>query len=142
MVWTPENIERVRALADAGFSCSQIAYQIGGGVTRNSVVSIGHRAKPPIHFSGTVGRPTSERVKSEPKPQRFKEKISFVAAPDTPPPEPLMLTFDDLQPHDCRFIFGERAIDFKFCGLPALEGRAWCLHHARIVYQPLPERRR
>src|ERR1019366_5562009 len=98
----------------------------------------GFRNDIKFHGSAYGARNDPDRVTNyRPKPrQQFREIISFTPAPDTPPPESLMDTFDDLKPNGCRYIFGERPMDFKFCGLPALEGRSWCLHHARIVYHP------
>jgi hypothetical protein len=46
------------------------------------------------------------------------------------------VTLADLNPGMCKFVLG----DDCYCGLPAV--KAWCEHHARIVYEPAPERAR
>lgn len=40
----------------------------------------------------------------------------------------------------CHYIFGERVEDYRYCGLPAEPERSWCPDHARIVYQPRPQK--
>jgi GcrA cell cycle regulator len=138
MGWTPENIERVRTLAAAGFSASQVAASIGG-VSRNAVIGVAHRNS--IQFYGGAGETRPQREPREPKSRPYKAPLTFTPIHEcTEVVGALMISFDELQFGDCKFPYGER--DFKFCGLPALEGRSWCLGHARICHSPTPERRR
>ena len=130
MGWTPENIERVRTMAESGLSASQVAAAIGG-VSRNAVVGVGMRNK--ITFHGRSGN----RGKSEHATRARISKPKSLLAPMAPGetfPESLMVTFADLEPGACHFPFGHT--DFRFCGLPTLEGRSYCRHHTIITTQP------
>ena len=51
MGWTEERIELLQRLWLQGQTASQIAEQLGGGVTRNAVIGKAHRL-------GLSGRPT------------------------------------------------------------------------------------
>lgn len=135
MVWSPEQIDRVRTLADAGFSASQVATSIGG-VSRNAVVGIAHRQM--IQFKGiSTGKHISRAERSsQPKPRPYKAPIEFApVAQAEQMPLGRMIPFDELQYFECRYTFGDS--DFKFCGLPSLEGRPYCKHHAMICYKPI-----
>ena len=43
MSWTDERVELLKKLWSQGLSASQIAAELGGGVTRNSVIGKVHR---------------------------------------------------------------------------------------------------
>ncbi len=43
MSWTDERIDQLRTMWDKGMSASQIAEQLGGGITRNAVIGKAHR---------------------------------------------------------------------------------------------------
>ena len=45
--WTDERIELLRALWADGMSCSRIAGELGGGISRNAVIGKVHRLKLP-----------------------------------------------------------------------------------------------
>jgi GcrA cell cycle regulator len=142
--WTPENIERVKALAEGGFSAAQIAAAIGG-VSRNAVVGVGHRQG--IRFHGNPGlRVGTSRASRAPQSETAptKSRLSIVnellRKPQTETEvERFMLTFDELNRGDCKYPFGDS--DFRFCGLPAIEGQPYCQHCSRLAYQS-PEHRR
>ena len=57
MAWTDERVEKLRELWDKGLSASQIAKELGEGVTRNAVIGKAHRM-------GLASRPSP--VKTDP----------------------------------------------------------------------------
>lgn len=132
MVWTPENIERVRAMAASGLSATQVAGQIGG-VSRNSIIGIAHRNK--FQFTGRAGNP-NPAGSTRAAPDRV-----FIPKPTIAPikpgevfPESRMVCFEELGRDECRFPFGHS--DFRFCALPVVEGRSYCWHHTIVTMQP------
>lgn len=142
MPWTPENIERVRSLADAGFSATRIAAQIGG-VSRNAVVGVGARNNIKFHglSSGHRGgpKPAGDKPEAPSTPTRRQIVNNVLRQSETTAMKPLMLTFDELNRDDCKYPFGDS--EFRFCGLPAIEGLPYCLGCSKIAYRP-PEHRR
>jgi GcrA cell cycle regulator len=69
MSWTPDNIEKLKALWNDGFSCSQIATEIGPWCTRSAVIG-------KIHRLGLT-----ERVKRSANPATRSKKIASTATP-------------------------------------------------------------
>jgi GcrA cell cycle regulator len=131
MMWTPEDIERVRTLAADGWSAAQIAGEIGG-VSRNAVVGVGSRNG--VHFLGTSNGIQNTRA-TRPPPQFAPKGPVLVSQPpeDEPYQGSRMLTFDELNlSTECRYAFGDR--DFRFCGRPAMEGKPYCFSHCGLCY--------
>ena len=54
MAWTDDRVDHLRELWSKGLSASQIAAQLGDGVTRNAVIGKAHRL-------GLEGRPSPIR---------------------------------------------------------------------------------
>lgn len=80
MSWTDERIDQLRTMWDKGMSASQIAEQLGGGITRNAVIGKAHRL-------GLNSRPSP--VKAEGGAPRTKAAATPAPAvkasePDTP----------------------------------------------------------
>ena len=128
MSWNDERVEQLCKLRADGLSCSQIAKQLGCGITRNAVIGKLHR----LGLSGP-------REPSMPKPKvlraRPPKREPPVRAPDqrpaitAPPPvrvEAVRLT--DPCRGACKWPIGDpREAGFGFCGAPA-EGR-YCAEH-------------
>ena len=72
MAWTDERVEKLRELWDKGLSASQIAKELGEGVTRNAVIGKAHR----------LG------LKSRPSPVKANEKKKAAPAKPKPAPKP------------------------------------------------------
>jgi GcrA cell cycle regulator len=72
MSWTDERIDSLRTMWDKGMSASQIAEQLGGGITRNAVIGKAHRL-------GLKSRPSPVKADSPRK----------VPPPPTPTPTPI-----------------------------------------------------
>lgn len=132
--WTDERIGQLKALVAGGLSASQMAKQLGGGVTRSAVLCKLRRLR--IALLGTKCKTAEKKPKDEPPPKR----AALVAAPErlAAPFQSLdgahvtVLTVTD---RDCHFPFGEpNHADFHFCGNPVQPGRHYCEAHQARVY--------
>jgi GcrA cell cycle regulator len=143
-MWTEERIERLRVMRTEGYSCSQIAADLGG-VTRNAVIGkisrlgLASREKSPQQQQVRQRKSQGQRLlrKLLAKPSQ-PQPASLSAAAVAPAPlacEPVKLV--DLQSHHCRFPIGDpHDADFAFCGATAIEGLPYCESHCRLAYNP------
>ncbi len=158
MSWTDERVERLGKLWIEGRSASQIAAELGEGVSRNAVIG-------KIHRLGLAGR-TMPPLGSE--PDRPKPKVA-VKAPSRSPAveaEPVRdirpfvqpraiqasdvvipfsdrVTIMDLRETMCKWPLGDpTSSEFRFCGCRSQGGAPYCTAHARVAFQPMTERRR
>ena len=148
--WTEDRVGALKKLWLEGQSASQIAKQLGGGVTRNAVIGKVHRLglsgrAAPSQPARATYRPTRPRVAApaQPSPPRRIEAGQprpMVAAP-TPPQPPIpdlpgTATVLTLGAHMCKWPIGDPSSqEFSFCGRRASEG-VYCIEHARVAYQP------
>ena len=150
MAWTDERVELLKTLWAEGLSAAQIANKMGG-VTRNAVIG-------KVHRLGLSGRatpakpqrgcgPSAERREevAAVKPQQRQEIKPII--PEVSTIAPLVLdtgdrtTVSTIKNNMCKWPIGDPAKeDFHFCGQPALTGKSYCTHHARMAFQP-PQRR-
>lgn len=145
--WTAKRIEALQKLWGEGLSCSQIANRLGG-VTRNAVIGKVHRMKlaPRATVSRLkVGRRRnrSDAPKPKPKINRNPEAVAQIEAlralPDPVPHS--AVTLMDLEPHHCRWPYGDPKRELKFCGCQKVEGISYCEKHAaRAFSNPSPAR--
>lgn len=163
--WTDERVELLGRLWSEGLSASQIAAQLGGGVTRNAVIGKVHR----LGLSGrtktgqpTAPRPAKPRAPSAPGPVAGARPrpAAQVAAAVTPlpvraAPMPLptaeevnipvsqRVSIMELRETMCRWPLGDpQSAEFGFCGGRTATGLPYCAVHCRVAYQPASERRR
>ena len=161
MSWTDERVELLRKLWQEGYSASQVAGELGGGVTRNAVIGKVHR----------LGLATREKTQS-PIQKKSRQKAAtprtYGARPTTmvrgntvlkiagsvpelqvmPITEAVVIplsdaiTLMDLRETMCRWPLGDpTAAEFRFCGNKTGEVGPYCAGHARLAYQPAFERR-
>ena len=153
MGWTEERVEILKKLWLDGFSASQIAKQLGAGLTRNAVIGKVHR----LGLSGRASPSQPQRPVFKPtRPARSAPQVASVAAPrrlDTAVAaiEPAALaTFSceetgsatvlTLGSHMCKWPIGDPSSEgFSFCGRAASEG-PYCGQHARVAYQAQPRK--
>ncbi len=164
VTWTEERLELLKKLWSEGWSASQIAAEIGGGMTRNAVLGKSHRlglvrntstgisTPRPRQEGAASGRsPTAEpSMRPGPKPvistasQPPHEQPRAVSLPvevAAPPREGL--TIMELREGMCRWPLGDPTRpEFRYCGAHALAGLPYCSHHAQIAYIPTAERKR
>ena len=155
--WTEDRVGALKKLWLEGQSASQIAKQLGGGVTRNAVIGKVHRlglsgrATPsqPARTTTTAFRPAKTRT-TPPKqdygqpsaPRRIEAVQPRPTAPVPPTPLPVVVeqpgtaTVLTLGAHMCKWPIGDPSSrEFSFCGRRSSEG-VYCVEHARVAYQP------
>ncbi len=150
-VWNaPDLVERLTALQKTGKSMSQIARELGHGITRNAVISKLHRmglqhrgatdpgqSKTAYRAAKKVWTPPTpkKRAPAVKRPTPFTYKPVILAPEDTPPPAPINL--DAWQPLEgvtvvrevpgfgfCRWPIGDLEDgSFGYCGAPACNGK-------------------
>ncbi len=141
--WTYDRVETLSKLWREGLSASQIARNLGCGVTRNAVIG-------KIHRLGLTGR-VATRVPGAGRPDQRRERrgrLPRKAAAVRVPGPPLAATADlglpeaghatvlSVRRAQCRWPIGEPlADDFRLCGRPAVRG-AYCAPHGAIAYRP------
>lgn len=162
MSWTDERVELLRKLWNEGLSASQVAAEIGAGITRNAVIGKIHR----LGLAQRAKAPTAARPRLA-KQQRPQAQVRAhapsvvgnvalalapraVAAPDARPQEEVVIpiservTLMELRETMCRWPIGDpTSAEFRFCGAKSpIGGGAYCGVHAQIAYQPTQDRRR
>ena len=151
MGWTEERVEVLKKLWLDGFSASQIAKQLGCGLTRNAVIGKVHRlglsgrAAPsqPQRAAFKATRPSRPAPQAQPAP--LARRPEPVAAAVEPPAafaceETGSATVLTLGSHMCKWPIGDPSSDgFSFCGRASGEG-PYCVQHARVAYQAQPRK--
>ncbi len=165
--WTDERVELLKKLWGDGLSASQIATEIGGGITRNAVIGKVHRlglsgrgkakAAPPQRPRGKAAAapsapaplpPSRPAAMVAPAPPALEIEAGREPAPLAVPDEvgiPLSerVTIMDLRESMCRWPMGDPTKpEFRFCGARAVTGLPYCSHHAQVAYQPVADRKR
>ena len=147
-IWTEERIAELRKLWGGSYSGSNIAEQMGCGITRNAVIGKAHRlglgcspykrAYVP-HVKRTPEEiEATRRRKNERRKERRHAMVVFFgpinrARPPRPRPvvceeiTPLHLSLTDLGPHQCRWPYGNNP--YTFCGLDQFAGSSYCPSH-------------
>ena len=157
MAWTDERIAQLKAGWEGGMTASQIAEQLGEGVTRNAVIGKAHRL-------GLESRPSPVKGGDEAAAATPVAAPATVAAAATPPviastapaaaralvKKPVRsgkaakTTLLDLNEKICKWPIGHPGdADFHFCGKPSQAGFPYCTEHCLQAYQAqLPRRDR
>jgi GcrA cell cycle regulator len=161
MSWTEQQIQMLKDMWGHGFSASDIAGRLGGGLTRNAVIGKAHRLKLSAGLaarsSGNVGlRPAPVAGVADMKSSRKRVMLRPLPVLPDPSggrvaPKPAREIFRS--PVDagkrsegiavtkagdrhCRWPVGDpRSPDFRFCGSTVHEGLPYCTDHARVAYQ-------
>lgn len=127
MAWTDERIDKLKKLWDDGLSASQIAKELGEGVTRNAVIGKAHRL-------GLKSRPSpvkADKDKKKAAPKRVPKKS-----------DKQLVTLLDLTDRMCKWPIGHPGdADFHFCGKASEAGMPYCASHCAEAYQAQPPRR-
>ena len=168
LTWTEERIELLTKLWTEGRSASQIAAELGEGLTRNAVLGKAHRlglAQNKAKGASTLRprKPTRSPDPAptvEPPPQLNSDRAlvmtnlqPVVQPAEQPAEEPFQtdmvaprsegVTIMELREGMCRFPLGDPTTpEFRFCGTQAIMGLPYCPYHAQIAYQPAAERKR
>jgi GcrA cell cycle regulator len=171
MSWTEQQIQMLKDMWGHGFSASEIAGRLGGGLTRNAVIGKAHRLKlssrpSPIQGaeedSGRMPIPSNgiPSMKSSRKRVMLRPLPVLPVAPSTTVKalnkdiNGAFSSFDNIKRTEgvavtkagerhCRWPVGDpRSPDFRFCGCMAYEGLPYCIDHARVAYQNVGKKHR
>jgi len=160
MSWSEQQIQMLKDMWGHGFSASDIAGRLGGGLTRNAVIGKAHRLKLSAGAAargaavGLRSVPTSSGV-AEIKASRKRVMLRPLPVLPTPSTTPKVIQRESYRsPVDafakrsegiavtkagdrhCRWPVGDpRSPDFRFCGCNVHEGLPYCTDHARVAYQ-------
>lgn len=166
MSWTEQQIQALKKMWGNGFSASDIAKSLGGGLTRNAVIGKAHRLKlssrpSSLRQDGEIGA----RVGGSVMPsitKVAKKRVMLRPLPPVQMPEGVMarpMVRDLPRPVEakraegiavtkagerhCRWPIGDpRSPDFRFCGCASHEGLPYCVDHARVAYQTVSRKSR
>ena len=143
-MWTEERIALLQKLWGQGYSASQIANQLQGGLTRNAVIGKIHRlgrrpegaarlrparAVAPAHPGRRPAAVEARRGAPQPQPD-------WAVRPFRHADEPGLATSTTLEAHMCRWPIGDpEEAGFSFCGHASEGGRPYCQGHARLAYK-------
>lgn len=142
--WTKARVKLVRDLWPGDMSASEIAREIGGGLSRNAVIGKAHRLglagrpqapRKPRKVGGDRGGGTLQRLRS-------KQDQFFAPEPDTRPVRaadvvPLHLKLSDLPLGACHWPYGDGP--FTFCGHTVLPEQPYCRAHDRLAHSSAVE---
>jgi GcrA cell cycle regulator len=163
--WTDERVETLKRLWGEGLSASQIATEIGGGITRNAVIGKVHRLGLSGRGKAKAPPPARPKAKAVPAPSApapaprpaaivtpLPPALAVEAAPEPAPvavadevglPLSERVTIMDLRESMCRWPMGDPTKpEFRFCGARSVTGLPYCSHHAQVAYQPVADRKR
>jgi GcrA cell cycle regulator len=140
--WTMERIALLKSRIDAGFSCGQIAREMG--VSRNAVIGKANRLGLSRLKRATAGNLEQSRNNSRSNLVTPRERLARalkakpqLALPEAPADSTARCSLLELQQWHCRWPIGDpRCGDFGFCGGKPVDGLPYCLGHARMAYRP------
>ena len=129
MSWTDDRNSTLKSLWEKGLSASQIAAELGEGVTRNAVIGKAHRmglSSRPSPVKGEPGAAPAPQAKRAPAPKKENIKVTLL----------------DLTERMCKWPLGHPGdADFQFCGKPSLPTFPYCADHCAQAYQVQQPRR-
>lgn len=140
--WSEERTEQLLALQREGHSCSIIAGQLGGGLTRNAVISKLHRLgvtgdKSKYRAAWRRRSPAEKRADDSLKMRQRRTAVTKPLPPSRPTPlvEPTSkkLTIYELTNHVCRWPSDEDQPPFTYCGNDRVEESPYCAFHRSIA---------
>ena len=169
--WTEDRVEQLKKLWAEGLSASQIAARLGQGVTRNAVIGKVHRLnlagratqprnsaprtprkqREPSHPGRATGMPSMPHAGNTALKPMMRAEVQprQLAIPEPKPlrlvnlPKDGRITILHLSDKTCKWPIGDPGSDeFCFCGHGPRDGSPYCEFHARLAYQPPPDRRR
>jgi GcrA cell cycle regulator len=133
MNWTAERVTMLKKLCDGRLSASQIAWELGGDLTRSAVCGKANRLGLTINGGHAGGWNAGTRVKKVhlKKPPSIREQFE---AADLPPEDATeAIDFMALGPNSCRWPIGNPPT-LKFCGKERIGDLPYCPGHCRMAY--------
>lgn len=164
MAWTEERIAILKAGWEGGMTASQIAEQLGEGVTRNAVIGKAHRlaleSRPsPVKGGEEAAAPAAKSPTPAAKEAAAKPaEAAAPAASSAPAAAPAVakpaakparragkaakVSLLDLNERICKWPIGHPGEpDFHFCGKPVQASFPYCSEHCALAYQAQMPRR-
>jgi GcrA cell cycle regulator len=162
--WTEGTVEQLRTLAGQNLSASEIAREIGGGVTRSAVIGKASRLGIKID-SGSRGlaRPKTKRppvvavqkktallIRNAPATKQPMPPVLLAKTKEKPAEAaPLRLTITELSDNSCRWPLGDPSdlATFRYCGADRTNQKRatattmqggespYCAAHHRLAYE-------
>ena len=147
MSWTDERIAQLKTGWESGMTASQIAEQLGEGVTRNAVIGKAHRLgleARPSPVKGAEVEVVTVAVSPAVAPDAVKPAPRPAARPARAGAKAARTTLLDLNEKICKWPIGHPGeTDFHFCGKPSQASFPYCTEHCLQAYQAqLPRRDR
>ena len=147
-MWPDEDMKVLTEKWAEGLSAGQISRVFSGKYTRNAVIGKVHRMKlPPRAVRVRTARPSRARVRPKRASRRVAVKqfkaplptpITVRRIPTNPAKPTIWKSLMELEPHDCRWIYGdpqEDGVEYRYCGLKD-DGSSYCPeHHAQSVQE-------
>lgn len=142
--WTDDRIAQLTKLFGEGYSCAQIAAELGDA-TRNAVIGKVNRLglsrekqirvkvdapraprehKARIRIARSNGNSNSQRVFIASETEQYRLRCVEI--------EPRHLTLMDLEKDDCTYPYGDGP--FTYCGHPKREGSSYCVPHHHLCW--------
>lgn len=135
--WTTERVDQLRRYVEAGFSCGQIAGEIG--LSRNAVIGKIHRLglwRGTAHTPRARVRPRRPAVFSPLRALQAAYAATSIVDAEEAIDSAKRCSLLDLAEGKCRWpISDPGAEDFCFCGNDAVGGLSYCVGHARLAYR-------
>ncbi len=166
MSWTEQQIQALKKMWGNGYSASDIAKTLGGGLTRNAVIGKAHRLKlssrpspiaaggeMPMKVGGNV-LPTMTKISKKRSMLRPLPPVQMPEAVARPVAREAFKPIEQIKRTEgiavtkagerhCRWPIGDpRSPEFRFCGCPSYEGLPYCVDHARVAYQTVSRKSR
>jgi GcrA cell cycle regulator len=133
--WSNERVETLKRLWADGVSCSEIAAELGGGLTRNAVIGKVHRLGLSGRTRAQPKRPSQPRVRTRharpARPAALQSAPVVERVEDHAIPAAQRRSLIELTACTCRWPVGDPSTpEFFFCGAPANESSPYCPGHA------------
>ena len=141
--WTKERTALLKDRIRAGFSCGQIARELG--VSRNAVIGKTNRLGLSRLKNGIPGQARQSGTRQNARPRTVVRHINLRALWSNPELAFAELSGEsakpcslfDLQQWHCRWPMGDpTSEDFGFCGKRSIDGLPYCPAHAQMAYRP------
>ncbi|AKR55725.1 GcrA cell cycle regulator [Devosia sp. H5989] len=145
--WTDDLVKVLKRMWRNGATASEIALQLGGGISRSAVIGKVHRLNlpkraKPVSVAKTDGMAAPTVQKSRLHQIDMAGEAPGLAEDDGVDVTELVGTVSilELDHRACKFPIGDpQSPDFGFCGKERLPGRPYCsdhCHRAYIGFQP------
>ena len=141
--WTFRALATLARMAREGSNSTQIAAELGNGLTRNAVLGKIHRLRGKGTSLPTSAATPALKPKAKPKPKpKLFAPVALTPRPATLTPydaiDPLtpgLLRMLDLQAHNCRWPLNSAMQgEYYFCGAQVAPDRPYCPAHVAVAY--------